>query len=109
MDIPRQQPARKRTTPLLAVAAGVIAIALVTLGLGRLRAAAPEVNRSELWIAAVQRGEMIRQIKGTGSLVPEEVRWITAETAGRVERIHLKPGATVDKDTLLLELTNPDV
>jgi multidrug resistance efflux pump len=109
MDIPRQQPARKRTTPLLAVAAGVIAIALVTLGLGRLRAAAPEVSRSELWIAAVQRGEMIRQIKGTGSLVPEEVRWITAETAGRVERIHLKPGATVDKDTLLLELTNPDV
>jgi multidrug resistance efflux pump len=52
---------------------------------------------------------MIRQVKGSGSLVPEEVRWITAETAGRVERIHLKPGATVDKDTLLLEITNPDV
>jgi len=52
---------------------------------------------------------MIRQVKGPGSLVPEEVRWITAETAGRVERILVKPGASVDKDTLLLELTNPDV
>jgi multidrug resistance efflux pump len=108
MDIPRQ-PARKRRTPIFVVAAGVIAVALVTLGLGRLRAAAPEVDRSGLWIGSVQRGEMIRQVKGTGSLVPEEVRWITAETAGRVERILVKPGATVEKDTLLLELTNPDV
>jgi len=108
MDIPRQ-PARKRRAPLFAAAALIVAIAIVTLALGRLRAAAPEVNRSELWIGAVQRGEMIRQVKGPGSLVPEEVRWITAETAGRVERILVKPGATVDKDTLLLEITNPDV
>jgi len=108
MDIPRQ-PARKRRAPLFAAAALVVAIAIVTLALGRLRAAAPEVHRSELWIGAVQRGEMIRQVKGPGSLVPEEVRWITAETAGRVERILVKPGATVDKDTLLLEITNPDV
>ena len=56
----------------------MIAIALVTLGLGRLRAAAPEVDRSGLWIGAVQRGEMVRQVKGTGSLVPEEIRWVTA-------------------------------
>ncbi|NUQ76901.1 MAG: HlyD family efflux transporter periplasmic adaptor subunit [Polyangiaceae bacterium] len=108
MDIPRPR-ARKGRTPLFAAVAGVIAVALVTLGLGRLKAAAPEVDRSGLWIGAVQRGEMVRQVKGTGALVPEEVRWITAETAGRVERIHIKPGATVDKDALLLELTNPDV
>ena len=108
MDIPRK-PAPKRRAPLFAAAAGVFALALVTLALGRLRAAAPEVERSGLWIGAVQRGEMIRQVKGPGSLVPEEVRWITAETAGRVERILVKPGASVDKDTLLLELTNPDV
>ncbi|WP_235880380.1 efflux RND transporter periplasmic adaptor subunit [Polyangium aurulentum] len=95
--------------PLFAAAAGILALALVTLALGRLRAAAPEVERSGLWIGSVQRGEMIRQVKGPGSLVPEEVRWITAETAGRVERILVKPGANVDKDTLLLELTNPDV
>ncbi|MDC3961932.1 efflux RND transporter periplasmic adaptor subunit [Polyangium jinanense] len=108
MDIPRK-PTPKRRAPLFAAAAGVLAIALVTLGLGRLRAAAPEVERSGLWIATVQRGQMVRQVKGPGSLVPEEVRWITAETAGRVERIHVKPGATVAKDTLILELTNPDV
>jgi multidrug resistance efflux pump len=108
MDIPRQ-PARKRRAPLFAAAAFVFTIAIVTLALGRLRTAAPEVDRSGLWIGAVQRGEMIRQVKGQGSLVPEEVRWITAETAGRVEQILVKPGATVTKDTLLLELTNPDV
>jgi hypothetical protein len=108
MDIPRK-PAPKRRAPLFAAAAGVLAIALVTLALGRLRAAAPEVERSGLWIGSVQRGEMLRQVKGPGSLVPEEVRWVTAETAGRVEQILVKPGATVDKDTLLLELSNPDV
>lgn len=109
MDIARQKPTRKRRAPLFAVAAGVIAIAIVTFALGRLKAAAPEVDRSGLWIGAVQRGEMIRQVKGPGSLVPEEVRWITAETAGRVERILVKPGATVEKDTLLLEIRNPDL
>ena len=108
MDIPRK-PTPKRRAPLFAAAAGVLAIALVTLGLGRLRAAAPEVERSGLWVATVQRGEMVRKVKGPGSLVPEEVRWITAETAGRVERIHVRPGATVAKDTLILELANPDV
>ncbi|MDI3289617.1 HlyD family efflux transporter periplasmic adaptor subunit [Polyangium sp. 15x6] len=108
MDIPRK-PTPKRRAPLFAAAAFALAIALVTLTLGRLRAAAPEVERSGLWIATVQRGEMVRLVKGPGSLVPEEVRWITAETAGRVERIHVKPGATVEKDTLILELTNPDV
>lgn len=109
MDIARQKPTRKRRAPLFAVAAGVIAIAIVTFALGRLKAAAPEVDRSGLWIGAVQRGEMIRQVKGPGSLVPEEVRWVTAETAGRVERILVKPGATVEKDTLLLEIRNPDL
>jgi HlyD family secretion protein len=108
MDIPRK-PAPKRRAPIFAAAAFVLVLALVTLALGRLRAAAPEVARSELWIGAVQRGEMIRQVKGPGSLVPEEVRWITAETAGRVERILVKPGASVAADTALMELTNPDV
>ncbi len=109
MDIPRQPVRRKRYAPLLAAAACALAIVLVTLGLGRLRVAAPEVDRTGLWIGTVQRGEMIRQVKGPGSLVPEEVRWITAETAGRIERILVKPGVTVAADTLLLEITNPDV
>ena len=109
MDIPRQPARHRRHVPILALGACALAIALVTLGLGRLRVAAPEVERTGLWIGAVKRGEMIRQVKGPGSLVPEEVRWITAETAGRVERILVKPGVTVATDTLLLELTNPDV
>jgi HlyD family secretion protein len=108
MDIPRK-PAPKRRAPILAAALAVVVIAAITAGLGRLRAAAPEVERTGLWIGSVQRGEMIRQVKGPGSLVPEEVRWITAETAGRIERIHVKPGAIVEKDTLLVEMSNPDV
>lgn len=108
MDIPRQ-PAPKRRARFLAAVTLVLVLAAVTLALGRLRAAAPEVARAELWIGAVQRGEMVRQVKGPGTLVPEEVRWITAETAGRIERILVKPGAAVSADTLLLELTNPDV
>lgn len=108
MDVPRQ-PARKRRAPIFAAAAVVLAIAAVTFALSRLRAASPEVSRAEIWVGVVQRGEMIRQVKGTGSLVPEEVRWITAETAGRIERILVKPGVAVTADTLLLEIRNPDV
>src|SRR5262249_23899480 len=71
--------------------------------------AAPSVEKSGVWIDTVRRGSMLRAVKGPGTLVPEHIRWITADTAGRVERIQLRPGAPVKSDTLLIELSNPDV
>ncbi len=107
MDIPRQ---RVRSNRSLYLAIGGVAAALaLTYGLSRLKAAAPTVERSGVWIDTVKRGEMLRQVKGPGTLVPEHIRWITADTAGRVERIHIKPGARVEEGTLLMELANPDV
>ncbi|HYH97701.1 HlyD family secretion protein [Hyalangium sp.] len=107
MDIPRtRKPNRK---PWIFGAAGVVALVAVTLGLSQLRAAAPTVERGSVWMDIVKRGPMLRQVKGAGTLVPEYIRWLTADTAGRVERIHVRPGAPVQPDTLLMELSNPDV
>jgi len=107
VDIPRtRKPNRK---PWIFGAAGVVALVAVTLGLSQLRAAAPTVERGSVWMDIVKRGPMLRQVKGAGTLVPEYIRWLTADTAGRVERIHVRPGAPVQPDTLLMELSNPDV
>ena len=107
MDIPR--PKKKKKLPYVLAAVGVLVLVGMTLGLGQLRAAAPTVARDGVWVDAVKRGPMVRQVKGPGTLVPEYVRWLTADTAGRVERVALRPGAKVAADTVLLELTNPDV
>lgn len=107
MDIPKKPKSRRK--PWLLVGLGVLALVGVTVGLSRLRAAAPSVERSGVWLDTVKRGPMLRQVKGAGTLVPEHSRWLTADTAGRVERIHVRPGAPVEPGTLLLELSNPDV
>lgn len=107
VDIPRtRKPNRK---PWIFGGVGVAALVAVTLGLSQLRAAAPTVERGSVWLDSVKRGPMLRQVKGAGTLVPEYIRWLTADTAGRVERIHVRPGAPVQADTVLLELSNPDV
>jgi multidrug resistance efflux pump len=107
VDIPRtRKPNRK---PWIFGAAGLLTLVGVTWGLSQLRAAAPTVERGSVWLDTVKRGPMLRQVKGAGTLVPEHIRWLTADTAGRVERIHVRPGAPVQPDTLLLELSNPDV
>ncbi len=107
VDIPRKPRSKMRLWVL--VAGGVLALAGVTFALSRLRAAAPYVDRASLWTDTVKRGQMLREVKGPGTLVPEQIRLITADTAGRVERIPLRPGAPVDAGTILLELSNPDV
>ncbi len=108
MDIARdvRKPRRKRI--ILGVAGGV-AVLLVTLGLNRLKPAAPSVDRGTLWIDTAKRGQMLREVRGTGTLLPEVVRWIPATTEGRVERILVYPGTRVEPGTVILELSNPDV
>ena len=107
MDIPKKPKTRRK--PWLLAGLGVLVLLGVTVGLSRLRAAAPTVERGTVWLDTVKRGPMIRQVKGAGTLVPEYIRWLTADTAGRVERIHVRPGTPVEPGTLLLELSNPDV
>jgi multidrug resistance efflux pump len=94
------------------VAYGVLGLAAIvgaTLGLRRLRAAAPTVDRGTVWMDTVKRGPMVREVLGQGTLVPEQVRWIAAKTNARVEKVLVKPGVTVKEDTVLLELANSDV
>ena len=111
MDIPRQ-PAKKRKRNLRRIALVVLVIAgvaLVTFGVSRLKPAAPSVDRATVWVDTVKRGPMLRQVRGPGTLVPEEVRVIAAATEGRVERIAVQPGTEVTAGTVLLELVNPTI
>lgn len=99
MDIPRPSFAKAKRKKRLAMIVGAVAvIALVTLGLSRLQPAPPSVERATVWIDTVKRGEMLRQIRGLGTLVLEEIRWLPAQTQGRVEQIILRPGAVVQPD-----------
>jgi HlyD family secretion protein len=110
MDIPRPSQARQKRIRRIAIgSAGLLAVLLITLGLSRLRPAAPTVERATVWVDTVKRGEMLRQVRGLGTLVPEEIRWIPAVTEGRVERIVIYPGTAVKPDSVILELSNPEV
>lgn len=106
MDI--QRPPRPNRRPY--VYAGMVAsLVAATVGFGHLRPAAPTVERATLWTDTVKRGPMLREVRGTGTLVPEQMRWISAVTAGRIERILVRAGTPVDENAELLELSNPDV
>ena len=108
MDIQRKGVARRRFIKwVLLVFIVAVAIGGTGLYIGRLQPAAPAVDRASLWIDTVKKGTMVRQVRGLGSLVPEDTRWITAVTEGRVERKLVEPGAQVFPDTILLELSNP--
>jgi len=89
--------------------AGLTAILLVTVFVSQLKPAAPSVDKATLWPDVVKRGPMVRQVRGTGTLVPEDTRWIPASTAGRVERILLRSGADVMPDTVIVELGSPEL
>ena len=110
MDIARPDLARKKQMrhSLYSVSA-LIVVALVTVGVSRLEPAAPSVDRDTVYLDTVQRGLMVRQVRGTGTLVPERIRWIPATTDGTVERIVIRPGALVAPDTVILELSNPEL
>jgi RND family efflux transporter MFP subunit len=108
VDIPRKKQPKTKRNVALAVG-GVLVVGGITFGLSRLKAAAPTVDRSSVWTDTVKRGPMLRQVKGPGNLVPEQIRWITADTAGRIERLPLRPGARIEGGQILMELSNPDV
>ena len=110
MDIARPDLARKKKLrqTLYAVAA-ILVIVLITAGVSRLEPAAPRVDRDTIYLDTVQRGPMVRQVRGTGTLVPEQIRWIPATTDGTVERIVIRPGALVTPDTVIVELSNPEL
>jgi multidrug efflux pump subunit AcrA (membrane-fusion protein) len=108
VDVPRIKPDNRKKRAAWAGAI-LVGLAVVTAGLSRLNPASPTVERSTLWVDAVRRGEMVRAVRGPGSLVSEDVRLVPAMVAGRVERILVRAGEAVEPGTVILELSNPDV
>lgn len=110
MDIARPSNLKqKRIKRVVYIAVVAIVVTAVTFGLSRLQPAAPTVEAATLWPDTVKRGPMVRQVRGLGTLVPEDIRWIPATTQGRVERIILRPGTSVEVGSVILELSNPQL
>jgi HlyD family secretion protein len=108
MDI--QRPSNARAKKIRRIIYGTVAFLLVggvTYGLSRLRPAAPTVDRATIWPDEVKRGPMLREVRGLGTLVPEDIRWIAAQTDSRVDRWVLRPGAIVKPDSIIMELSDP--
>jgi HlyD family secretion protein len=110
MDIARPHIAKKkRRRRILFASGGVLALVAITFALSQLKPAVPSVDRSTVWIDTVKRGPMVREVRGLGTLVPEEIRWVPANTEGRVEKILVRPGTPVKAETVILELSSPEL
>jgi HlyD family secretion protein len=110
VDIARPEPKRRRRLlRIIYSAAGLVLVALGMLGLSRLKAAAPTVDKTTVWTDTVKRGPMLREVRGLGTLVPETIRVIPAATDGRVEQRLLLPGTPVNAKTVILELSNAEL
>jgi len=108
MDIQRPSNARaKKIRRILYAAIALVSVTGVTYGVTRLRPAAPAVDKATIWTDDVKRGPMIRDVRGIGTLVPIDIRWIPARTDSRVDRIILRPGAVVKPESIILELSDP--
>jgi multidrug efflux pump subunit AcrA (membrane-fusion protein) len=105
---PLVQRQRRNRRWLVSGIAGLL-LALATLGVARLQPALPRVDKASLYLGTVQRGEMVRQVRGNGTLVPEQILFVQAESEGRIERILVQAGEAVTNDTLLMELSNPQL
>jgi HlyD family secretion protein len=111
MDVKRD-PAilkRKRIRQVIFLVIGAIAVLGISIAVMRLKPAAQSVPAATLWYGTVKRGSFTREVRGAGTLVPEDIRWIPATTSGRVEKIVLQPGAQVTPNSVVLELSNPDL
>lgn len=111
MDIPRgKEVGRKRLIRrIIYISIVIIALPLITWGLSRLKPAAPSVERATVWIDSVRRGPMVRNMRGIGTLVPEDVTWLSAAFEGRVEKIPHLPGTKVQANDIIVVLSNPDM
>jgi HlyD family secretion protein len=110
MDI--QRPSNARAKKIRRIAYGTVALLLiagVSYGLSRLKPAAPTVDRATIWPDEVKRGPMLREVRGLGTLVPEDIRWIAAQTDSRVDKWVLRPGAIVKPSSIIMELSDPTV
>jgi HlyD family secretion protein len=110
MDIPRPEAKRKKRIRQ-ATYGGVAAVVVLalTIFLAQLEPAAPSVDGDTVWTEKVREGELVVQVRGPGTLVPRDIRWIAAQTDGRVDRVVVRPGAAVEPDTVLVEMSNPDL
>jgi HlyD family secretion protein len=111
MDVarPKSVARNKKIKNIVYVILVLIAASAMTLGLSRMKPAAPSVDRATVWIDTVKRGEMLRQVRGLGTLVPEEVRWIPATNDGIIEEVKAHAGDTVAAASIILVMSNPDV
>src|SRR5437867_2574782 len=111
MDVvrPKSVTRKKQIKTIVCLIVVLTAVSAVTSGLSRMKPAAPSVDRATVWIDTVKRGEMLRQIRGLGTLVPEGVRWIPATSDGIIEQVKARAGDTVSASSVILVLSNPDV
>src|ERR1041385_1561110 len=111
MDIkrPPKSKIKKKIRNAVMIVVGVAAIGGITYGLTKLKPAAPTLDRSTAVIETVKRGEMIRDVRGNGTMVPEITRWVPAPADGRVEKVNLQAGVQVDPSTVIVELSNPQM
>ncbi|HYL62154.1 MAG TPA: HlyD family efflux transporter periplasmic adaptor subunit [Candidatus Methylomirabilis sp.] len=110
MDI--QRPSNARAKKIRRITYGTVALLLVggvTYGLSKLKPAAPNVDPSTIWTDTVKRGPMLREMRGLGTLVPEDISWIAAQTSARVDKLVLRPGAIVHPNSVIMELSDPTV
>ncbi|TRY34016.1 HlyD family efflux transporter periplasmic adaptor subunit [Aliiglaciecola sp. M165] len=110
MDMPIETTSKslfKKKYRFAYILAGLIAIAFISASY--FDPAVPSVKQTDVWISEVKQGEFTRKVRGVGVLAPSEIRWIAAASAGRVERLLIKPGALVSRDTVIAELSNPDI
>lgn len=108
MDIPRDPKPKKRKRIIIATLV-VLGLVALTVSVRSLPSAAPTVDQATVWRDTVQQGTLVRQVRGPGTLVPEQMRWITAVTAGRIEQIMLLPGSEVQAGQVIMRMSNPDV
>src|SRR5882762_11068603 len=110
MDVKREGVAKKKLIKrIIYLTLTAVAVAAISWRLSLLKPAAPTVERATVWIDTVKRGPLLRDVRGLGTLVPEDIRWIPATTQGRVERILLHPGTAVKAESVILELSNPQL
>jgi HlyD family secretion protein len=110
MDVARPDLARKKKKRrLIIIGASLLGLLVIGIAISRLKPAAMSVDRSAVWVDTVKRGPMLRQVRGLGTLTPEDIRWIAASKEGRVEKIIIRPGAKVEPDSIILELSSPDL